>query len=435
MILNWLQSKFTSKQSRLDSAISEQPAPLKKAIAILAYNNFDYFAQVFDSVLSQTINGAPFNQSYDLYIYQDGLQERHLHSLDQYEKIAQYAISKIGEEKFIRQPINLGTAMQFDFAERSLFIDHQYEFAVLLEHDFVLGPQYLEILAKLADQFRYDERIAVISGHSRHYHSNITEQTLHVDEYALMGHDWGAGVFQRAWKKRVPAMQAYYGLLKGIPFERRNNLLIQTWLLKMGFVVGSTSQDTIKAYVDSALGQLRISTYPNLGTYIGATGMNWDKALYEEKGYHQTVLFSGVYEEPAALSDEQFALLLSQQKNNYLADPAGFDQTAFLENMSNTDLVVPNNLRSFNMSAEDVIAAYKLFLNRFPENQDVLEQKLGVPPLSLLKDLLVSDEFLSRTEIWKTIVNAAKIVLAKNAAINPDNNQQKPASDIKSKKS
>jgi len=106
-ILNWLGAKLISTPSKSDSANPNQPTPFKKAIAILAYNNFDYFSQVFDSVLSQTVYGDPFNQHFDLYIYQDGLQERHVHSLDPYEKIAQYAISKIGGKDSYDNPLIL----------------------------------------------------------------------------------------------------------------------------------------------------------------------------------------------------------------------------------------------------------------------------------------------------------------------------------------
>ena len=405
-------------QPKQESPLREEQHPFKKAVAILAYNNFEYFVKVFDSVLAQTINGDFINQHYDIYIFQDGLQERHLHSLSDYEKIAQYAITKLGKESFFRQPKNLGTALQFDFIESSLFINHGYEFVVLLEHDFVLGQQYLEILTKLAERFRYDDRISAISGHSRHYRTSLSEQKLHVNEYAMMSHDWGAGIFQRAWKRRASAMKAYYDLLKGLPFEQRNNLLIQTWQKQLGLKPGPTSQDAIKACVDSALGQLRLTTYPNLGTYIGAQGMNWDNALYEQNGYHETVLFSGEYDKALELSNEQFQKFLAQQRNAYLADPSNFNESVFLKNIANNHLEVSNNLKSFNTSAEDVIAAYKLFLNRFPENQEVIAQKIGILPISLIRDFLASDEFLSRPEVWPSIVNAAKIVLAKNAVNN-----------------
>jgi hypothetical protein len=396
----------------------------KKAVAILAYNNFVYFRQVLDSVLSQTINGDSINQHYDVFVYQDGLQDRHFHSLSEYEKIAQYAINKQDKKYFFRQSVNLGTAMQFDFVESSLFVDHGYEFVVLLEHDFVLGPQYLDILTKVAEKFRDDDRISAISGHSRHYRASPEEQAMHVNQYEMMAHDWGAGIFKRSWRKRVPVMKGYYDLLKGMPFEARNNLLIQMWQRKMGFMPGSTSQDTIKANVDSALGQLRITTFPNLGTYIGAQGMNWDQTLYEKKGYDKTILFSGLYDEALDLSDERFNKLLSQQRRAYLMDPAQSIQSAFLENMTSGDLKAPNNLLSFKMTSEDVIAAYKLFLNRFPENQEVLEQKIGALPISLIREFLASDEFLSRAELWHSIIGAAKIVLAKNAEQNAQGSKQ-----------
>lgn len=46
--------------------MKQEAMPAKKAIAILPYNNLNYFKQVFESVLSQTINGRPFSELYDL---------------------------------------------------------------------------------------------------------------------------------------------------------------------------------------------------------------------------------------------------------------------------------------------------------------------------------------------------------------------------------
>jgi len=95
--------------------------PAKKAIAILPYNNLNYFKQVFESVLSQTIDGKPYSEIYDLYVFQDGLQNRHQNTLADYEAIKDLVLAHLPESQFQRQPQNIGTALQFAYVEQQMF--------------------------------------------------------------------------------------------------------------------------------------------------------------------------------------------------------------------------------------------------------------------------------------------------------------------------
>ena len=223
-----------------------------------------------------------------------------------------------------------------------------------------------------------------------------------------MSHDWGAGVFKRTWRKRLPAMRSYYKLLRGMPFEQRNNLLIQDWMAFMGFVRGSTSQDTIKACVDSGLGLLRLTTYVNLGAYIGQDGMHWNEQIYKSAGYHETVLFKDNYKQAPTLTQEDFFEMLAQQCSSYLRQPMGFSFKEFTENLLNgkTDIEFAPNALSSKATREDIVAAYKLFLGRFPENEKVITPRIGLDMLVLLKSFILSDEFIKRKENWPILFQA-----------------------------
>jgi len=394
-------------------------AKLKKAIAILAYNNAEYFCQVLDAVLEQTIDGQPIDQHYDIFIYQDGLQQRHAQaSLVHYERIAQYAEQKLGHQHFFRQASNIGIGLQFAFVEQDLFINRQYDFVTFLEHDYVVGPQYFEVLTKLAMLFEADERIAAVSANSSQYRARLEQQIAHQNELIVMEHDWGAGVFRRAWEKRLPVMNAYYRLLQGSAFEDRPNLLIQSWMSSLGFYPGSTSQDTIKACVDSALGQVRISTYPNFGRYIGAQGMHWNQEIYEQHGYDKTVIFSEKYTLPIMLSAQSLNQLLVQQKSSFLEKAESFDELAFLDRIARDDLdfVGLANLKVSHLTHEDVKAAYLIFLGRLPRDQDEIDNLLGKSGDDALSYFLLSDEFTSRSVIAPIIFNCAKKILDKQQA-------------------
>lgn len=291
-----------------------------------------------------------------------------------------------------------------------------YDFCILLEHDFVLAPGYLQTMESLHQRFAQDERIAAVSVHSSSYKLPQEVQEEHKHTYKVMTHDWGAGVFKRTWQKRLPAMQSYYKLLGSLPFEQRNNLLIQDWMSSMGFVKGSTSQDTIKACVDSGLQTLRITPFLNQGTYIGVDGMHWNAAIYDAAGYGQTVNFVGDYGEAPELATINFEMMLTMQCQSYLAEPAAFNATEFKERLATdkTDIEFAPNALSSNATPEDITAAYKLFLGRFPENNEVVQLRVGVDMPRLLRSFMLSDEFLIRQDNWPVVIEAAKKILDLN---------------------
>jgi hypothetical protein len=421
--------------------------PAKKAIAILPYNNLNYFKQVFESVLSQTIYGKHYSEVYDLYVFQDGLQNRHQNTLADYEAIKDLVLAHLPESQFQRQPQNIGTALQFAHVEEQMFArakevgpdvneatDGQgkgYDFCILLEHDFVLAPGYLQTMESLYQRFAKDERIAAISVHSSSYKLPQELQEEHKHTYKVMAHDWGAGVFQRTWQKRLPAMKSYYKLLGNLPFEQRNNLLIQDWMSSMGFVKGSTSQDTIKACVDSGLQTLRLTPFVNQGTYIGVEGMHWNASIYDAAGYGQTLNFEGSYGHAPELSEQDFELLLAMQCQSYLAEPNSFDAKLFEERLltGKTDIEFAPNALSSNATAEDITAAYKLFLGRFPENLEVVQSRVGVDMPRILRSFMLSEEFLVRQDNWPMVIEAAKRIVELNRIAQSNGQTQTSSQD------
>ena len=421
--MSWL--RFFEKERKANESVPPLAKALpKKALAIIAYDNLDYFSQVLHSVLEQTIDGKTFDVYYDLWIFQDGLQARHEEHRERYEAIKGLAQEAAGVDRFIRQDRNLGTALHFAQIEQTCFDSKDYPFAILLEHDLTLGKGYLQTMERLYERFKDDERIACFSCHSDSYQLSNVEQTEKRYQYRIMGHDWGAGVFKRTWRARLPAMQAYYRLLGQQSFEDRNNLLIHDWMESMGFVQGPTSQDFIKACIDSSLGHLGLAPFINLGTYIGKTGMHWNAELYTKAGYDRTVLFEDEYEQAPALDQPTFENLLRARQASLIADPQHCDAQAFAQKLLEGQLdIAPHhsfaNLLSPKASAEDVIAVYKCFLGRFPESRAVIEARVGTDMSRLFHDFLLSNECLTRQEYWPVILQAAKTVLEKRQGNTP----------------
>jgi hypothetical protein len=72
---------------------------------------------------------------------------------------------------------------------------------------------------------------------------------------------------------------------------------------------------------------------------------------------------------------------------------------------------VPAQMETNLMTSEDIIAAYKIFLRRRPENMDGVTPRVGLTSDRILFDYLMSDEFTARPEVAQLVFNCAKKIL------------------------
>jgi len=76
------------------------------------------------------------------------------------------------------------------------------------------------------------------------------------------------------------------------------------------------------------------------------------------------------------------------------------------------EVAVPGQMDNASVStAEDVIAAYKIFLGRLPESMDVVTPRVGISTAALLVDFLKSREFLDHPPRSQLVLALAKMVL------------------------
>lgn len=68
------------------------------------------------------------------------------------------------------------------------------------------------------------------------------------------------------------------------------------------------------------------------------------------------------------------------------------------------------SFNSVNVSAQDVAAAYKIFLRRNPESNEVINMRVGLPSEKLLLAFMTSEECLQHEENRKVILDAAKMM-------------------------
>jgi hypothetical protein len=80
---------------------------------------------------------------------------------------------------------------------------------------------------------------------------------------------------------------------------------------------------------------------------------------------------------------------------------------------------IVGQMDSMAMSAEDIIAAYKIFLKRVPESMEVVTPRVGLSAERVLFDFMSSGEFTNRPEVANLVFAVGKKILDERAAKNP----------------
>lgn len=402
-MLNWIKEKFVKKKT------GQGPKRTRRALAVICYCHFEYFSQVLESILQQKILGKHFSEYYDLYIFQDGLQDRHIvANRADHSKVTQLARASVDANHFFLQESNLGIAKHFDFIENYLYESQDYPFVIFCEHDMVLGEHYLEELTKCADLHEGDSRIGMLSMHSRNRRKSLEEQHAHSHEYDRMGHSWGFGMFRESWLAIRSIVKEYLVLLGDMPYHQRNDILIIDWLTRKGFKPLASSQDHIKACALTAMNRVRMSTFVNLGRYIGAHGEHFTPEQFKQMGFGCDVLYDRSLSNMKKLRQSDYQRILDESIDNLLIP----GRVPMIEKVP---VAFPINMTTKKMTEEDVVAAYKFFLGRFPENMEMMRERVGLPCDAVFKSFIASEEFLQRRDYWPSVVTTAKKIVELHA--------------------
>lgn len=345
---------------------------MKLAIAIITYVRDRYFELTLTSLINQKINGKSVEDYFDLFIFQDGLSgnasdaDRRAH-----EKIAEIAAHAGSQVTFIPQGENLGIALHFDFIERFLFLEKKYDFAGFFEDDLILSPGHLKAFKLLQEKFQDDSRIGMVSAAPATFRKSLKDQLSNFYAYEHMGHSWAFGLSREFWLRRQPFVDEYLEFVRGIPYAKRPHQAIYDWLQSKGMQPKASSQDYIKQCATAALGGLRIATSPNYGFYIGRVGEHCTPEFYEQSRFQESVVCNKELDRVDDLTEARYSELYREQLATFVHDKL------------NLDLI-----------SEDVKAAYRIFFGRDAENSSVVEEKLKRTRRQLLRDFLLSDEFL-----------------------------------------
>ncbi|WP_155640729.1 hypothetical protein [Burkholderia pseudomultivorans] len=357
---------------------------MKPAVAIITYLRDRYFELTLSSILSQRIDGHVVDEVFDLYVFQDGLaahatpEERRSHS-----EISRIVESVGRRVQFIKQERNLGIALHFDFIEKFVFLDKGHDFSGFFEDDLILSPGHMKAFKLLQEKFQDDERVGMVSAVPATYRKSLQDQLASLHDYEHMGHSWAFGLSRQFWRRRQPFVDEYLNFVKGIPYAKRPHKDIYDWLNSKGMQPKASSQDYIKQCATAALGAVRIATSPNYGFYIGRVGEHCTPEFYEKSKFEESILCTKGLDRVADLSDEKFNRIYQEQKATFFLDKSNLPVTT-----------------------DDVKAAYRMFFGRDAESSSVIDEKLNRTRQQILRDFILSDEFLGSSVSRQLIAEA-----------------------------
>jgi hypothetical protein len=280
------------------------PATLsdRLAVAVMSFNRPQYLERVLQTVVSQL---PTRRMQLDFFLFQDGALSPRTNTI-----VADTAMLKASETVFTRHlpqgavfttPINLGVALNFDRAERTIYEEFGYDAALFLEDDLVLQPGYFRVIERLLDLTADRPDIGMVSARGFANQTPLSQQHRQVRDLCLMDeHNWAFAMHRKAWAARDTVLQPYLELMRKVDYRERDKGPMKTTLhaLQRSFSRHGagylTSQDSMKNMAFELLSMHRVSTFVNMARYIGKEGLHSTADKFSARGYGRTIMYEGV---------------------------------------------------------------------------------------------------------------------------------------------
>lgn len=274
------------------------------AVAVMSFDRPDYLERVLQTVVAQR---STCNRPVDIFLFQDGAYASRTNQ--QVADIDKLTASEAVFRRYIpggtpfTSVVNLGVALNFDRAERTLFEEYGYGAALFLEDDLVLQPDYFRLIEALLDATAGRQDIGMVTAWGYAPQTPLHEQYQRRREVRIMEeHNWAFAMTAEAWAARDRVLQPYLARLRQIDYRERDRGLSKLQLHAMqrafsrygrGYL---TSQDSMKNMAFEVLGRHRITTYTTNARYIGREGLHSTADKFAAKGYGRTVIYSGEHD-------------------------------------------------------------------------------------------------------------------------------------------
>ncbi len=361
---------FKSRREPQTQIDDDQLQANKKAIAIVVYQDYQAVVQIRNAIRMQGLGLDNDGLGFDIGVFQDGLKEDDEASVHAYNQTAVEALQLIDKHRFVRQEKHLGHDLHLAEIEKFLFEDLNYDLVVFLDNPDI-SPNYFEQLGNVFETLNADSRIAAVS--ISHDNSVAHQMVPPTQTIGLMRH---------AWLATKPILDAYsYIHSLSLP-DYQQQLVADWWASNLGFKGIDLNRSEARRSAHAALKLAEVAVTDHSAQLI---------------------------------SDVDYQTIVLKQAEHYLKS-GQFDYQQFEQKLARGDIHVDPSavLSAADTSVHDMMAAYKFFLKRLPENFQVVESRIGIPADLMFKDFLLSDEFLSHEDYWPAVIEAAKKVIALN---------------------
>lgn len=357
-------------------------------IAIMSFNRPHFLAETLQSLLAQ--EGGDFDAR-EVHLFQDGAINRWSRMRYASERDIQACLD-LFRQAFPRGQIhytgdNIGICENFCRAEEHFFEHNSFSTAWFFEDDMILSPVYFRMMERLQRYAAMMPRMAYYSAYGNYYASR-EEVAANRRAIIPLDHHWAFGLQRAAWLRMRQQLEGYYALVRGQDYARRWHRAIFDYFAKSHAVPRGSSQDAAKSWACARLGLLRLRTFAPFARYIGTQGAHMTQAKFDELGFANTEIELQEITDLRFPSPDNIVEMLDEQRR-LLSD---------IYRHELKDIVATLPARKYNpmraSTEADVVAAYRLLLNRNPESEEVIERHvLETRVYTLVRGIIRSHEY------------------------------------------
>ncbi len=216
-------------------------------------------------------------------------------------------------------PKNVGIGLNFERAEQYIFRQREFQNAIFLEDDMVLGPSYIKTMSRLfsfADNAQSADLIGYIAAFGNH-RASLEVQNAKKHKIVPMGHSWGFGLRKQHWEDVRKITAPYIELLQDCDYKDRPLKKISEIYFQLGLAAAAMSQDAVKQVATSYVGRVRVMPFICQAKYVGELGSNFTSAIFERMGYGKEEIFPNPPENFEWPSQDQLIEQLESDRNRF----------------------------------------------------------------------------------------------------------------------
>lgn len=369
--------------------MSDPPSLFAAPVILFGFNRPDYLRRVCLSLRAQRRRRVEDRQ---VWLVQDGAVSprsgvRYAEDAAIEASIAAFREVFPGGQMLDPQGHNFGIAENIRRGEDLAFQVLGADWALFLEDDLELGPDYLEVMERIAELAAPFPAIGYFAAYGDH---RLPEPPARIG-WQPLEHNWGFGLRREAWARIKPFLDPYHAILARADYRFRLEAQIHEWQRGLTYASDKSSQDAMKTVACAELGIARLMTNACFGRYIGVEGASFNARKFAELGYDRTAVVTLDSLDFAPLDEAVVAGMIARERTRLGA----FRREHFDGFLASLQARFFDPSRA--VTREDVDALYRLLLDRAPENEQVYEHSMGRHNLaSLRRAIMGSNEFRGR---------------------------------------